>query len=112
MPDALGLLELSKIAEAIGFYLGHIYPRIFRKSQSSFKLGYIIDMHDLNDNYGVFIEQFEKYSGPINHRDFQKLFNEDGDLKYTVPNLREYEKKFTLSNQQLYGLSSLKIHGL
>jgi hypothetical protein len=110
MPDSLGLLEISRIAETIGFYLGHIRPKIFRISQSSFKLAYIIDVHDLNDNYGKFIERFEKYNGPVNHKDFKELFNEDGGLKYTVPDLKKYEKVFTLSNQQLYGLANLKIH--
>ncbi|MBY0545208.1 MAG: DUF2441 domain-containing protein [Gammaproteobacteria bacterium] len=112
MPDVLGLLEISRIAETMGFYLGHIYPRIFRINHSDFKLAYLIDMHDLKDNYGNFIEQFEKYQGPVNQQDFKQLFNENDVLKYTVPDLREYEKTFSLSDHILYGLSSLKIHSI
>lgn len=97
MPKTLGLLELSRIAESMGFNLGHIHPAIYKINQQDYKLVYLGDMNDLNKNPEIFIKSLMQYSGPINHQDCATLFDKNGNMNCTVPDLRKYEKKFSLS---------------
>ncbi len=110
MPKCLGLLEISRIAESMGFYLGHIFPHISRLSPSVYKLSYMMDMHELNDNYGAFIERLEQYKGPINYADAAQLFDEQKRLIITAGDLREYEKNFSISQTNLHNYNGWKTH--
>lgn len=105
IPDALEVLEIARLGAILNSDIGHIIPYIHRISSDKFKLEYLIDFKDANNE--DFIQKLRNYDGPKNHQDLMKNIHRP---YFTIPDLSEYSIEFSLSMTNLYGFSSLKIH--
>ena len=104
LPNVLELLEISRIAETVESNLGHICPYITRISDTAFKLAYIMDMQDANNP--SFLGKLKENKMLVNFNDLKPI----DPINFMIPDLRCYEKIFSLSGFNLYDFSGMRIH--
>jgi len=89
-PDALDMLEVSRICAAVGSDLGHTLAWITQPESGVFELKYYLDMRDANDP--AFLQRLASYTGPKNWRDLAP-----GKETFGVGDLRAYFRTFRIS---------------
>lgn len=102
-PDAISILEVSRIAAHVGSDLGQASAWVMRESESSMNLSFSLDMRDANNP--DFLERVRLYDGPRNHKDLAV-----GGDKFRVPDFREFSCRF-LTNSVLTDQFLFSVHG-
>lgn len=89
-PEAVSILEVSRIAAQVGSDLGQASAWAVRESDGSINLSFFIDMRDAN-NPDV-LERIRLYGGPRNHKDLAV-----GGEHFGVPDFREFSCLFSVT---------------
>lgn len=91
-PHALDMLEISRLAAAVGSDLGQTAAWVTQLSPTRFRLNYYLDMRDANDP--DFLKRLAAYDGPKNVRDLAP-----GKETFGLPDFRPYSCEFTVSHR-------------
>jgi len=102
MPKSLDLLKLSKDAFLLDSDLGHCIPWIQRISPTEFELKFLMNFKDAKNR--LFLNKL--YNLQMHRK--KRNFNQVSEL--ICPDLRQFYRKFSMSDYNLYGYSNLKIH--
>jgi hypothetical protein len=99
-PNALDMLEISRLAAAVGSDLGQTTAWVTQVSPMRFRLSYYLDMRDAYDP--GFLQRLGAYDGPKNLRDVAP-----GKETFGVPDFKPYDREFTVSQRLSSDGSSL-----
>ncbi|HVS27480.1 MAG TPA: hypothetical protein VHE58_09345 [Burkholderiales bacterium] len=91
-PNALDMLEISRLAAAVGSDLGQTAAWVTQMNPTTFRLAYYLDMREANDP--EFLKRLAAHDGPKNVRDLAP-----GKETFGVPDFRSYGCEFTVSRQ-------------
>lgn len=97
-PTSEKLLEISRIASELGFNLGHVVPFTQSLPSNVYRVAYIIDMRDANNE--KFIENYRKY---VLKNNISLLLR---DIDFSVPDLRKEFFEFRVEGNAAYPLVS------
>ncbi|MCI0428593.1 MAG: DUF2441 domain-containing protein [Nitrospiraceae bacterium] len=89
-PNALDMLEIARLAAAVGSDLGQTAAWVTQLSPDRFRLAYYLDMRDADNP--EFLRQLAAYDGPKNISDLAP-----GKETFGVPDFRQYSCDFTIS---------------
>lgn len=90
-PDAVSILEISRIAAHVGSDLGQTSAWLKRESESLVTLSFFIDMRDADNTQ--FLERVRQYDGPRNHKDLAV-----GGDKFWLPDFHEFSCQFLMNS--------------
>lgn len=91
-PNALDMLEVSRLAAAVGSDLGQTAAWVTQLEPRTFRLAYYLDMREANDP--DFLKRLAAHEGPKNVRDLAP-----GRETFGVPDFRSYGCEFTVSRR-------------
>ena len=89
-PNALDMLEISRLAAAVGSDLGQTAAWVTQVEPARLRLAYYLDMREANDP--DFLKRLAAHEGPKNVRDLAP-----GKETFGVPDFRSYGCEFTVS---------------
>ncbi|MCE9597053.1 MAG: hypothetical protein K8S54_03715 [Spirochaetia bacterium] len=102
-PNALGMLELARVAAQLGSTLGRATPWIKRIESNLFEVCSIIDFGDAKNP--AFLDKLSEYKGPRNWADLPPNIE-----SLSTPDTRWMNRRFSLSITQIQQWDLLKVH--
>lgn len=89
-PEAVSILEVSRIAAHVGSDLGQAFAWAVREGYGSIKLSFFLDMRDANKP--DCLERVRLFDGPRNHKDLAV-----GGEHFRVPDFGEFSCQFSVA---------------